>query len=174
MTGRRKRATAHFSLSLLSRLVLIRTLTSPFIPFTCLASPRPVDGRPVSPRKSQAKVFHQSVSPPSEVLFLSVAGCCWLFFLHKTKSISSTGFLILHGERKRRRRRRKTMRRRRGNNKSKSKNNNTNWRNSFTHPQFVWLMPFSFSSSSRRGYVGAVHGYLRIFPGGRRRGRREQ
>lgn len=93
-----------------------------------------------------AQKSSESISSKYFVISAQVFLC-----IHKTKSISSTGFPYPS------RRMEKEKKWNRNNNKSKSKNNNTNRRNSFTHPQFVWLLLLPFFS-----YV-QIHGYLRIF-----------
>lgn len=83
-------------------------------------------------QKSSESIPSKNFVILGERSFLSFLASC----VHKTKSISSTGFLILHGEKK-------AKKWNRNNKKSTSKNNNTNRRNSFTHPRFVWQLPFS-------------------------------
>lgn len=81
--------------------------------------------------KSQAKVFHQSISSFRHKFF---------FVYIKQNQFLQQVSLILHGGKKME----KEKKWNRNNNKSKSKNNNTNRRNSFTHPQFVWLLLLPF------------------------------
>lgn len=107
-------------------------------------------GDGLAPRhRSQVKVFRHS----------ELFDCVYI----KQNQFSSTGRLILHEE-DWRREKKSEEKWNRNNNKSKSKNNNTNRRNSFTHPQFVWLllMPL-FSLSGACTMYMYIHGYLRIF-----------